>query len=112
MFVFTEILGFTILYFTYRGVFGLLTAFFVVILMLGLSYHVMVRKPDGVSIRMACFTVAVWIAALFAANLFFEFRNWLSTLAGGILFIVCTVVASFSTYSLLRRPPEMDIGDD
>jgi hypothetical protein len=112
MFIITELFGFAILYFTYRGVFTLLTAFLVVILMLGLSFHVLVRKPDGTSIRMACFTVAVWMAALFAANLFLEFRNWFATLAGGLLFLVCAATAGFSTYTLLRRPPEMDVDDD
>src|SRR3546814_1377861 len=47
MFLVTQILGGVILYFTYRGVFDLLTAFITVILMFGLQFHVMVRKPDG-----------------------------------------------------------------
>src|SRR3546814_16546697 len=51
MFLVTQILGGVILYFTYRGVFDLLTAFITVLLMVGLQFHVMVRKPDGTSIR-------------------------------------------------------------
>src|SRR3546814_11264789 len=78
MFLVTQILGGVILYFTYRGVFDLLTAFITVILMVGLQFHVMVRKPDGTSIRMACFTSALWMAALLSGRLFLEFRGWRS----------------------------------
>lgn len=44
MFLVTEIIGVLILFFTYKGVFDLVMAFLTVILMLGLSFHVLVRR--------------------------------------------------------------------
>lgn len=109
MFLMAEMLGAAILYFTYRGVFDLLTAFLTVVVMLALSYHVMVRKPDGTSIRMACFTFALWIAAFFFANLFFDLRNFWITLGAGVLLLLTAGAAAFSTYGLIRRPTDLDL---
>jgi hypothetical protein len=109
MFLVTQLLGGVILYFTYRGVFDLLTAFITVILMIGLQFHVLVRKPDGTSIRMACFTTALWMAALFAARLFLEFRGWSVSIAAMFVFIVTAGAAAVSSYALLRRPLDMDV---
>lgn len=111
MFLVAEILGAIILYLTHRGVFDLVTAFFTVVIMLGLSYHVMVRKPDGTSIRMACFTAALWLASLFFANLFLEFRSTLITLGAALLFIATTIAAGFSTYALIQRPTDVDLAE-
>lgn len=109
MFLVTQMLGAVILYLTYRGVFDLLTAFITVVLMLGLSFHVMVRKPDGTSIRMSCFTTALWMAALFSARLFLEFRGWAISLTALAVFLVTAIAAGASTYALLRRPLDMDV---
>ena len=109
MFIVTQMLGAVVLYLTYRGVFDLGTAFFTVVLMLGLSFHVMVRKPDGTSIRMACFTTALWMAALFSARLFFEFRGWAVSITALAIFLVTAGAASASTFALLRRPLDMDV---
>lgn len=109
MFLVTQILGGVILYFTYRGVFDLLTAFITVILMVGLQLHVTVRKPDGTSIRMACFTSALWMAALLSGRLFLEFRGWSVSLAAFVVFLITAGAAGASTYALLRRPLDMDV---
>lgn len=111
MFLVAEAIGAAILYFTYRGIFDLYTAFFTVLIMLGLSFHVMVRKPDGTSIRMACFTASLWLAALFSARLFLEFRGWATSIAALLLFVVLAGAAGFSTYALLRRPLDLDVED-
>src|SRR3546814_4331535 len=102
MFLVTQILGGVILYFTYRGVFDLLTAFITVILMVGLQFHVMVRKPDGTSIRMACFTSALWMAALLSGRLLLEFRGWSVSLAAFVVFLITAGAAGETTYALLR----------
>lgn len=111
MFIVTEILGALFLFFAYRGIFDLITAFLVVVLMLGLSFHVMVRKPDNTSIRMACFTTALWMASVVAGRLFFEFRGWAITLAALIVFILAFAAAALSTYALIQRPTELDLKD-
>src|SRR3546814_9952550 len=87
--------------------FDLLTAFITVILMVGLQFHVMVRKPDGTSIRMACFTSALWMAALLSGRLFLEFRGWSVSLAAFVVFLITAGAAGASTYALLRRPLDM-----
>ncbi len=109
MFVVTQLLGAALLYFTYRGVFDLITASATVVLMLALSFHVMVRKPDATSIRMACFTAALWMAALLSARLFLEFRGFFVCLSSLIVFLITGGAAFFATLSLIREPTALDL---
>lgn len=109
MFIAAEAICAAILYFTYRGVFDIYTAFVTVILMLALSFHVMVRKPDSTSIRMACFTTSLWLAALFSARLFLEFRGIGTSAVALIIFLISAGAAGASTYALLQRPLELDV---
>src|SRR3546814_20725769 len=78
--------------------------------MVGLQFHVMVRKPDGTSIRMACFTSALWMAALLSGRLFLAFRGWSVSLAAFVVFLITAGADGASTYALLRRPLDMVIG--
>ncbi|AXK44071.1 hypothetical protein [Erythrobacter aureus] len=112
MFVVAQLIGAAILYFTYRGVFDLFTAFVDVVLMLALSYHVMVRKPDATGIRMACFTAALWMATLLSGRLFFEFRGIGTSLASLFVFLVVGGAAAVGTWSVVRYPSLEGIGDD
>lgn len=112
MFVVTQLIGAAILYFTYRGVFDLFTAGMTVILMLALSFHVMVRKPDTTGIRMACFTAALWMATLLSGRLFFEFRGIGTSIASLIVFLVVGAAAAAGTWSVIRYPTLDGIGDD
>lgn len=109
MFLVTEIIGVLILFFTYKGVFDLVMAFLTVILMLGLSFHVLVRRPDGTSIRMACFTTALWYFAVGSGKLFLEFRGWQITSGAFIFCLLALLAAGFSTYALIQRPTDLDL---
>lgn len=109
MFGLIQAIGFAILYFTYRGVFDLITAGLAVCIMLALSFHVIARKADSISTRVACFTAALWFAGFLAGRLFFEFRDWGTTLIAAIFCFICVAPAVVSTIGLATRPADMDI---
>lgn len=105
--------GFLLLFLTWKGLFGLGFAFLVVLAMLGLSFHVMARdpRPDGTSVRMACFATALWYASFFAGKLFLEFRSVTVTLVSGLAFLLIATVAGFATWSVIERPLDYDVDE-
>lgn len=111
VFLVAQALGFLMLFLTWKGVFGLGFAFLVVVAMLGLSFHVLARdpKPDGTSVRMACFATMLWYASFFAGKLFLEFRSLTITTASGIGFLLIATVAAFATWSVIQRPLDYDV---
>lgn len=109
MFVFVELAAAAILYGTPRGIFALPIGFLSVILMLGLSFHVMARqpRPDGGSVRFACFGAAFWLAAILSLSLVFEFRSWAIT-AGATLFCLVTTITAIAASWIAWDNPVQD----
>ncbi|QAY80485.1 hypothetical protein [Sphingosinicella sp. BN140058] len=111
LFVFCELAGVLILWLTHRGVFSLPLAAFTTLTMLLLSFHVMVRKPDAENIRLACLTMALWLASAFAVTLAFDGRGFLVTLGAAAFALLVGAAAAFMTYDLAQRPPFVDLED-
>lgn len=112
MFIMTELLGGVFLYFAYVGIFDMATSFAIVILMLALSFHVMVRKPDATGIRLACFTTVLWMSSVISGRLAFEFRGWAITLGAFLVFIITISAAALATYAIILRPSSLDLGEN
>lgn len=111
LFIVAEAIGFLALYLTWKGVFGLGFAFLVVIVMLALSFHVLARdpKPDGTSVRMACFATMLWYATLLAGKLTLEFRSVMITLTAACAMLLVGTIAAFATWSVIQRPLDYDV---
>lgn len=114
MFIVLEAINGLLLYGTYRGVFGLIPGFLFVSVMLALSFHVMARqpRPDATSVRMACFSAALWDAFILSGKLFLEFRSWEITIAAGLFALLAGTIAAFAAWSVLERPLDYDVDEE
>lgn len=111
LFLVAEAIGFLGLYLTWRGVFDLVFAAMLVVVMLTLSFHVLARqpRPDGTSVRMACFAAMLWYATLLSAKLAMEFRSATVTAVASLAFLLVGAVAAFASWSVLERPLDYDV---
>lgn len=113
IFLIAEVLGMLLLGAFAKGLIGILPAGLVVVVMLALSFHVLARgdRPDGTSIRMACFAAVLWYASILGGKLVFEFRDGMTT-TGAVFFTLFTLVlAGFATWSVLERPLDYDVDE-
>ena len=111
MFAIAELLGFGILYLTWKSIFSLFAAALIVLTMLALSFHVMARdpKPDSTSIRMACFAAILFYGSILSGSLFFEFRSFWITTGSGLFCLITGVIGAFAAVSVLERPLDYDV---
>lgn len=120
MFAMVELLGLILMFAAWKNIFqvsslaGIIMAFFFMITMLGLSFHVMARKPrpDSTSIRMACFASVLWYGVILSAKLALEGRAWPITIAALLFTCAVAITASFATWAVLARPLEFDVGEE
>ena len=111
IFFIAEIIGALLLGAFAYGLIGIVPGFLVLVGMLALSFHAMARnpRPDGTSIRMACFATALWYATILGGTLFLEMRAWPITL-GAFLFTTFTgVLTAFAVWSIIERPLDYDV---
>jgi hypothetical protein len=112
-FVIAEILGALLVGGFAFGLIGIVPAFLVMIGMLALSFHVMARdpRPDGTSIRMACFATALWYATILGGTLFLEMRAWPITIAALLFTLFTGVLTAFAVWSIIERPLDYDVDE-
>jgi hypothetical protein len=113
LFLVSQGLGFLALYLTWKGLFGLGFAFMVVVTMLALSFHVLARdpRPDGTSVRMACFATMLWYGTFLSGKLLLEFRGVMITVAALIAMLLLGTIAAFATWSVIERPLDYDVDE-
>ncbi len=111
IFIVAEIVGFIFMLAAWKGVFGLIPAFFAMVVMIVLSFHVLARdpKPDGTSVRIASVSAVLWYAVILCVKLALENRSWAITVAAVGLALLTSAIAIFATYSVIERPLQYDV---
>lgn len=113
IFIIAEILGALFIGGFAFGLIGIVPAFLVMLGMLALSFHVMARnpKPDGTSIRMACFATALWYGTILGGTLVLEMRAWPITISALFFTIFTAVLTIFAVWSIIKRPLDYDVDE-